>query len=187
MKIVVIGATGTIGTAVAEALEPTHEVIRVSRTGPIQADLKDSSSIDALFNSVGTVDAVVSCAPSVPLTPLFSLSGTPAAAEFSKARLLGQLHLVQVALNRLGKYGSVTLTSGVFAEPMVGSALGALVNTGFESFVEEAVPELPQGLRLNVVSPGWIRETLIKLRMNPDAGTPVTVVAETYLKAIEGT
>ena len=186
MKIVVIGATSTIGTAVADALEPKHEVVRVSRTGPIQADLKDSSSIDALFNSVGTFDAVVSCAPSVPLTPLFSLSGT-AAAEFSKAKLLGQLHLVHVALNRLGKNGSVTLTSGVFAEPMVGSALGALVNTGLESFVQAALPELPQGLRLNVVSPGWIRETLIKLRMNPDAGTPVTVVTETYLKAIEGT
>jgi NAD(P)-dependent dehydrogenase (short-subunit alcohol dehydrogenase family) len=186
MKIVVIGATGTIGTAVANALEPKHEVMRLSRTGPIQADLKDSSSIDALFNSVGAVDAVVSCAASVPLTPLFSLSGT-AAAEFSKAKLLGQLHLVHVALNRLGKNGSVTLTSGVFVEPMVGSALGALVNTGLESFVQAALPELPQGLRLNVVSPGWIRETLVKLRMNPDAGTPVTVVAETYLKAIEGT
>ena len=186
MKIVVIGATGTIGTAVANALEPKHEVVRVSRTGPIQADLKDSSSIDALFNSVGTVDAIVSCAASVPLTSLFSLSGT-AAAEFCKAKLLGQLNLVHVALNRLEKNGSVTLTSGVFEEPMVGSALGALVNTGLESFVQAALPELPQGLRLNVVSPGWIRETLIKLRMNPDAGTPVTVVAETYLKAIEGT
>ena len=58
---------------------------------------------------------------------------------------------------------------------------------GLESFVQAALPELPQGLRLNVVSPGWIRETLIKLRMNPDPGTPVAVVAETYLKAIEGT
>ncbi|HEX6566966.1 MAG TPA: hypothetical protein VF020_21935 [Chthoniobacterales bacterium] len=109
------------------------------------------------------------------------------AAEFCKAKLLGQLHLIHVALNRLGKNGSVTLTSGAFEEPMVGSALGALVNTGLESFVQAALPELPQGLRLNVVSPGWIRETLINLRMDPDAGTPVAVVAETYVKAIEGT
>ena len=28
MKIIVIGATGTIGNAVAKALEPKHEVIR---------------------------------------------------------------------------------------------------------------------------------------------------------------
>jgi NAD(P)-dependent dehydrogenase (short-subunit alcohol dehydrogenase family) len=128
MKIVVIGSTGTIGAALVNALEPKHEVVRASRTGPVNADLNDLSSMDALFKS-GTVDAVVSCAASVPLTPLFSLSGT-AAAELCKAKLLGQLHLVHVALNRLGNSGSITLTGGVFEEPMVGSALGALVNTG---------------------------------------------------------
>ena len=186
MKIIVIGCSGTIGAALVNALEPKHEVVRASRTGPVNADLNDPSSIDALFKSVGTVDAVVSCAASVPLTPLFSLSST-AAAELCKAKLLGQLHLVHVALNRLGNSGSITLTGGVFEEPMVGSALGALVNTGLESFVQAALPELPQGPRLNIVSPGWIRETLIKLRMNPDAGTPVTVVVEAYLRAIEGT
>jgi NAD(P)-dependent dehydrogenase (short-subunit alcohol dehydrogenase family) len=186
MKIIVIGSTGTIGAALVNSLEPKHEVVRASRTGPVNADLTDPSSIDALFKSVGTVDAVVSCAASVPITPLFSLSGT-AAAELCKAKLLGQLHLVHVALNRLGNSGSITLTGGIFEEPMVGSALGALVNTGLESFVQAALPELPQGLRLNIVSPGWIRETLIKLRMNPDAGTPLIVVIEAYLRAIEGT
>lgn len=186
MKIVVIGSTGTIGVALVNALEPKHEVVRASRTGKVNADLNDPSSIDALFESVGTVDAVVSCAASVPLTPLLSLSGT-AAAELFKAKLLGQLHLVHVALNRLGNNGSITLTAGVFEEPMAGSALGALVNTGLESFVQAALPELPPGLRLNIVSPGWIRETHIKLRMNPDPGTPVTVVVEAYLRAIEGT
>lgn len=110
-----------------------------------------------------------------------------AAAELFKAKLLGQLHLAHVALNRLGNNGSITLTAGVFEEPMAGSALGALVNTGLESFVQAALPELPPGLRLNIVSPGWIRETLIKLRMTPDPGTPVTVVVEAYLRAIEGT
>ena len=128
MKIVVVGSTGTIGAAVVNALEPKHEVVRVSRTGPVHADLNDPSSIDTLFDSVGKVDAVVSCAASVPLTPLFSLSGT-AAAELCKAKLLGQLHLIHVALHRLRDNGSITLTSGVFEEPMVGSALGALVRS----------------------------------------------------------
>ena len=186
MKIVIIGATGTIGAAVASALEPKHQVTRVSRTGSKKADLNHPSSIDTLFESLGSVDAVVSCAASVSLTPLLSLSG-PTAAALCQAKLFGQLHLVQVALHRLASNGSITLTSGFFSEPMSGSALGALVNTGLESFVQAALPELPQGLRLNVVSPGWIRETLIKLRMTPDASTPVAVVAETYLKAIEGT
>ncbi len=39
MKIIVIGATGTIGKAVADALAGRHEVVRVSRGGPVKADL----------------------------------------------------------------------------------------------------------------------------------------------------
>jgi len=186
MRIVIIGAAGTIGAVVASALEPKHQVIRVSRTVSIKADLNDPSSIDRLFESLGSVDAVVSCAASVPLTPLLSLSGATAAA-LCQAKLFGQLHLVQVALNRLARNGSIALTSGFFSEPMPGSALGALVNTGLESFVQAALPELPRGLRLNVVSPGWVRETLVKFKMEPDAGTPVSIVAQAYVKAIEGT
>jgi NAD(P)-dependent dehydrogenase (short-subunit alcohol dehydrogenase family) len=185
MRIVVIGATGTIGTAVASALEAKHQVTRVSRTGSIKADLSDPSSVDALFESVGSVDAVVSCAASLALTPLLSLSGTTAAA-LCQAKLFGQFHLVHLALNRLASNGSITLTSGFFSEPMPGSTLGALVNTGLESFVQAAPPELPRGVRLNVVSPGGVRETLVKFKMEPDAGVPVSVVARTYVEALEG-
>jgi NAD(P)-dependent dehydrogenase (short-subunit alcohol dehydrogenase family) len=127
MKIVVLGFAGTIGAAVVNALEPKHEVVRASRTGPVNADLNDPSSIDALFKSVGALDAVVCCAASVSLTPLVSLSGTTVAG-LRQAKLFGQLHLVHIALNRLEDNGSITLTSGVFTEPIPGSALGALVN-----------------------------------------------------------
>jgi nucleoside-diphosphate-sugar epimerase len=95
MKIVIIGANGTIGTAVANALEPKHQVIRVSRTGPAKADLNDPASIDALFKSVDAVDSVVSCAANVPLTTLLSLSHA-AIEDLCKAKLFGQLHLVHV-------------------------------------------------------------------------------------------
>jgi NAD(P)-dependent dehydrogenase (short-subunit alcohol dehydrogenase family) len=186
MKVIIIGATGTIGAAVANALEPKHHVVRVSRSGGIRADLNDPASIDELFASIDTVDAVASCAASVSLAPLSSIS-RDVAIQLCQAKLFGQLHLVQVALNRLASNGSITLTSGIFTEPTPGSALGALVNTGLESFVQAALPELPRGLRLNVVSPGWVRETLVRLQMQPDAGTPVSVVAEAYVRAIEGT
>jgi NAD(P)-dependent dehydrogenase (short-subunit alcohol dehydrogenase family) len=186
MKLVIIGANGTIGTAIAEGLEPDHEVIRASRAGPAKVDLNEPASIAALFDSVEAVDAVVSCAASVPLTPLLSLSHA-AVADLCKAKLFGQLHLVHVALHRLRDNGSITLTSGNFSEPTPGSTLSTLVNTSLEAFVRVAPPELPRGIRLNVVSPGWVRETLIKLEMQPDKGTPVSVVAQTYLKAIEGT
>ena len=45
--------------------------------------------------------------------------------------------------------------------------------------------EVVLGRRLNVVSPGWVRETLAAL--GGDGGVPASEVAEVYLDAVEGT
>ncbi len=50
--------------------------------------------------------------------------------------------------------GSVTLTSGMLSrEPMPGSAAISLVNAGIEGFVRAAALEMPDGVRVNAVSP----------------------------------
>ena len=50
MKIVIIGATGTIGKAVAAALRGKHEVIAVSRSAAdYHADITDKSSLEKAF------------------------------------------------------------------------------------------------------------------------------------------
>lgn len=186
MKILVIGATGTIGSAVADALAARHEVVRASRRSPARVDMADAASIDALFAQVGEVDAVVCCAASGGLTPLDAPSDT----DFWNGldgKLIGQVNLVRRALTHVRDGGSVTLTSGRFAEPIPGSSLGHLVNAGLEAFVHAAATEMPRGVRLNTVSPGWVRETLLTLDMDPAPGTPVTEVARVYVEAMEGT
>lgn len=183
MKIVVIGATGTIGTAVAAALEPDHEIVRASRRGPVRVDMDDPASIDALFADVRGVDAVVCCAASGALIPLESGDDFVAAL---RGKLLGQVHLARTALQHLPDGGSVTLTSGVFARPMPGGSIGALVNAGLEAFVQAAAIELPRGIRVNVVSPGWVAETLRGMGLDDADGTPAEVVARAYIEAIEG-
>ncbi|MFF2325042.1 MULTISPECIES: short chain dehydrogenase [unclassified Streptomyces] len=185
MKIIVIGATGTIGGAVAEALEARHDVVRVSRRGPVRTDMDDAASIDTLFSEVGQVDAVVCCAASGGLTPL----DTPSDADYWRGlegKLIGQVNLVRRALTHVRDDGSVTITSGRFVEPVPGSSLGHLVNAGLEAFVHAAAIEMPRGIRLNSVSPGWVRETLLALGMDPAPGTPVADVAHTYVDAVEG-
>ncbi|WP_328389129.1 short chain dehydrogenase [Nocardia sp. NBC_00416] len=185
MKIIVIGATGTIGTAVHETLARRHEVIAAARRGPLRVDMSDIASIDALFAQVGQVDAVVCCAASGQLTPL----DTPSETEFwhgLEPKLLGQVNLVRRALGYVSDGGSITLTSGRFAAPVPGSSLGYLVNAGLEAFVHAAAVEMPRGIRLNAVSPGWVRETLVSLGMDAGAGTPVSEVAGAYADAVEG-
>ena len=63
MRIILIGATGTIGKAVAEALSARHEVVRVGhKNGDFRVDITSVDSIRKLYDSVGTCDAVVSAA-----------------------------------------------------------------------------------------------------------------------------
>jgi NAD(P)-dependent dehydrogenase (short-subunit alcohol dehydrogenase family) len=183
MRVIVVGATGTIGGEVARALEPEHEVVRASRNGDPPVDLECPGSIAALFASVNDADALISCAASAPLTPVTDERFVPSL----HAKLLGQVTLVRMAIEHLRDGGSITLTSGRIPEATPGSAGGALVNAGLEAFVTAAAVEMPRAIRLNAVSPGWVRESLVKLGMDPSGGTPARDVARAFVEAVEGT
>jgi NAD(P)-dependent dehydrogenase (short-subunit alcohol dehydrogenase family) len=183
MKIIVIGASGTIGAAVTAALEPRHEVVRASRHGAPAVDLADPASLAALLASAGPVDAVICCAASARMAPIDAPD--EAFLDGLHSKLLGQVALLRLALPRLRDGGSVTLTAGTFDPPLAGAAFGALINAGLEAFVRTAALELPRGLRVNAVSPGWVRETL--RAMGRDGGTPAADVAHAYVEAAEGT
>ena len=178
MKVLVVGATGTIGSAVAEALAVRHEVITVSRP---DVDLNDPRTFAAVLDA--DLDAIVCCAASA---PLIALSDDRFVGSIG-AKLIGQVELVRAALGALNDGGSITVTSGKIPEALPGSAGGALVNAGLEAFVAAAAVETPRGLRINAVSPGWVRETLEQLGMDARDGTPLAQVARVYVAAVEGT
>ncbi len=185
MKVVVVGATGTLGRAVVNALDERHDVVSVSRSSEPRVDLEDPNTIRALFEQVDGVDAVVCCAASAPLSPLSELDGDGLVAVLTP-KLLGQIRLAAEAIRHLGASGSVTLTSGKIPERTVGAAPGALVNAGLEAFVRAAADDLGEGVRLNAVSPGWIAETLAELGLDAGDGIPATDVAQAYVEAVEG-
>ena len=63
MKVIIIGATGTIGKAIATLLSNKgHEIVRVSRRTQPSLDLDDPASIDTFYETIGEVDAVVCAA-----------------------------------------------------------------------------------------------------------------------------
>jgi NAD(P)-dependent dehydrogenase (short-subunit alcohol dehydrogenase family) len=184
MRIVVIGATGTIGRAVTAALTARdHEVIPISRP---KVDLAVPSTMDTLFTETSPTDAIICCAASGRLTRLTEGSDEDFTTGVD-TKLLGQVHLTRRAAHHLRDGGSVTVTSGRFDQPTPGGAFGALVNSGLEAFVQAAATELPRGLRVNAVSPGWVSETLAALGMTNHVGTPAAEVATAYVNAVEGT
>ncbi len=187
MKVVVIGATGTIGKAVAAALAGRHEVVRVSRHGPIEANLEDAASLARLFEKARDVDAVVSCAGATARRrPLGELSDEDFAASL-RGKLMGQVNLARIAMRHLRDGGSITLTGGVLSrEPLAGAAHISLVNAGLEGFVLGAAIEMPRGIRINLVSPPWIAESLAMLKMTGPRGIPAADCARAYVAAVEG-
>jgi NAD(P)-dependent dehydrogenase (short-subunit alcohol dehydrogenase family) len=187
MRILVVGATGTIGRAVLAALTPRHQILSASRTkSAIAVDLADPESIRAMYRSVGTVDAVVSAAGEARFAPLDRLSDTDFRFCLDN-KLMGQVNLVRFGFEHVTNGGSFTLTSGVLAhKPMVGSAAISLVNSGIEGFARAAAIEAPRGIRVNVVSPPWVTETLAALGMDPTQGLPAATVARFYAQSVDG-
>ena len=57
---------------------------------------------------------------------------------------------------------------------------------GYDLLCQHMALELPRGLRINTVAPGWVRETLLAQKLDPPLGVPAVEVAQTYVKAIEG-
>jgi NAD(P)-dependent dehydrogenase (short-subunit alcohol dehydrogenase family) len=100
---------------------------------------------------------------------------------------MGQINLIRFGIDNLTDGGSFTLTSGILSrQPMPGGAAISPVNAGIEGFARAAAIELPRGLRINAVSPGWVTETLIAFKMDPSIGIPAAQVAQAYVAAIEG-
>lgn len=188
MRILVVGATGTIGRAVVAALSAGNEIISASlRKTTIKVDIADPSSVRQMYRSLGKLDAVVCAAGQGKFGPLAQLSD----ADFRFCldnKLMGQVNVVRFGFERVEDGGSFTLTTGILAQtPMPGSAAISLVNAGLEGFVRAAALEAPRSIRVNAVSPPWLTETLQALKMDTSHGLPAAVVARAYVRSVTGT
>ncbi len=188
MRILIVGATGVIGQAVAATLAPRHELLLASHSkAPLRVDITNPASIRSLYDSVGKVDAVISTAGQARLAPFAKLSDDDFAFSLAN-KLMGQVNLVRYGMDHVRDGGSFTLTSGILgSSPMIGSGAISLVNAGLEGFTRSAALEAPRGVRVNIVAPPWVTETLKALGMSLDGGMPAAQVAQAYVRAVEGT
>jgi NAD(P)-dependent dehydrogenase (short-subunit alcohol dehydrogenase family) len=189
MRIVVIGATGTIGKPVVAALQGRHEIIKVgSRSGDLQVDIKNSGSIRALFEKTGRFDALVSCVGKVHFGEFAKLAQNEVMIGLMD-KLMGQVNLVLIGRDYVNDNGSFTLTSGVLShDPIRHGACASLVNGALDCFARAAAIELPRGLRINVVSPRLLDESVAALGdyFRGHETVPGRRVANAYVKSVEG-
>ena len=189
MRILVVGAEGTVGKAAVNALKQRHDIVKAGRSsGEARVDVTDEASIRAMFEKTGKLDAIVSTAGHVHFGPLAAM--TP--DQFKKGlldKLLGQVSLALIGLNYLNDGGSITLTSGVIdRDPIRQGANAAAVNGALGAFAKSAAIELPRGIRINVVSPGLLEESVKKYDGFFPGHEPVSSarVGLAFVKSVEG-
>lgn len=188
MKVLVIGATGTIGSNVAGILRINHEVIEVgNKTGEFRVDITNNNSIIELFKNVGKVDAIALTLGSVPFLPFNNLNELDFYNGF-KNKLMGQINVVLQGINFVNDGGSFTLISGILNHrPIKTGVIASTVNGALEGFVVSASIELPRDIRINLVSPNVVIESMPKYQEFFKNFIPVSSneVALAFKKSIE--
>ena len=159
MKIVIVGATGTMGKYLASAFEKEHEIIKVgSKGGDIRADITSPASIENLFKQTGSFDALICTEGPSYVGPWKMMTDK----EFRKGidgKLMGQVNLVLIGQHYINPKGSFTLIAGALTnEPVLKFANASAANGAVEAFVAPLVEpgritSLAQAL-LKLTSPG---------------------------------
>lgn len=193
MQILLVGNSGTVGSAVEEALiQRGHQVIGVSRSSTPALNTSELSSVTEFFDSArqqGTkYDAIVVTAGGAPFKPLAELT----AEDFGqalRAKALGQIAVAQAATPLVEDSGSITLTSGILGEiPVPQGTAASVANAAIDGFVRNAAGALPRGIRINSISPTVLQESWQAYAAAFPGATavPGSVVANAFVRAIEG-
>ncbi|EAS41587.1 short chain dehydrogenase [Photobacterium profundum] len=201
MKILVIGATGTIGSALVASLKEQSnasdiQVISVGRGNKpdstvqldFTADLEDMTSIETVLKRLGSVDAIVNFAGGAALGKVFG-SEAMSFEDYNvgfQSKLMGQVNLAKLAESYLTPGGSITLTSGQTSSiPVLGMTAAAMVNAAIDTFVQGAALELGDGKRINSVSPGMLQQTMQQIPgLDTTGGVDIKEVVAAYQTVI---
>ena len=185
MKIIVVGASGLIGSQVVEQLSPRHEVVRVARTsGDVLADYTQEQAVREMFRTVGPFDALVATVGEDGIFKPYEDVGDDDYLHGFERKFLGQVRLVRIGEHTIRDGGSFTLSSGYLSHhpkphTVAIGPLAAAVN----GFVSHTAPLLKRGVRINAVSPCSIN---LPGEDRPGAISAAESAAK-YVEAVEGT
>ena len=188
MRVLLVGATGTVGSAIATALESAGDSVVSAglSSGDYKVDLAEPQAVRALIDAVGPVDALVCAAGLAQFGSVEELDDQAYKLSLSN-KLMGQVNLVRFGLDTVRPNGSFTLTSGTLStRPTLGTAAVAMVGSGVEAFVRAAARDLKGRDRVNAVSPGWGAESRQAMGLAPMPGIWAHDLAKHYVSFVHG-
>lgn len=160
MKIIIVGASGTMGRYLTSAFEKENEIVTAASAGcDVELDITSTTSIESMFKQVGAFDALISTAGPTFVGPWQKLTDK----EFRQGvegKMMGQINLVLIGQHYINPKGSFTLITGALShDPQRNFANASAANGAVEGFVKAAAIELELGIRINAVSPTVIENS----------------------------
>lgn len=176
-QTVIIGGTSGIGLAIAQAVkqEGGLPIVVSSRQSRVDAaiselgddaeghvvDVRDEAAMQALFERIGAFDHLVFTAGETLKLGLIADMPLDEARAFFDVRYWGAYTAAKHAARFIRPGGSITFSSGIASQrpPQAGWALGASICAAMEGLTRALAIEL-KPLRVNIVSPGFVRTPL---------------------------
>lgn len=160
MKIIIVGASGTMGKHLTSAFGKENEVVTAASEGcDLQVDITSTKSIENMFKKVGSFDALISTAGPTFVGPWKKLNDSTF-RQGVEGKMMGQINLVLIGQHYINPKGSFTLITGALShDPQKNFANASAANGAVEGFVRAAAIELENGIRINAVSPTVIENS----------------------------
>jgi len=186
MNVLLIGASGTIGKAVAHLFsEQEHTLINASRSTYPSVDFTDLASIDAFYGQIDELDAILIIGGDAAFGSLDQLTDPQIELTLS-SKLMGQINMARRGIAKLRPNGVFVMTGGMLAySPWPATSMVAMVNAGLEGFVRAAALDMTQSRRLVIVHPPLVAETAGSFGLDEALYPTAATVARAYLEAVE--
>lgn len=189
MRILIVGASGTIGKRLSARFSSRHEIVTAGRSsGDVRVDIRSKEAIESMYGQAGPLDACVCVAESGAMDDFQELTDD-LILDNMRGKFFGQANLVLIGKDHLADGGSFTLTSGIFAdEAWKGATTGGVISGALHSFVLSAAIELERGLRINAVSPGLVADSAAAYgHLFPGMhAVPTERLIDAYAASVEG-
>ena len=160
MKIIIVGASGTMGSYLSGEWEKEHEVVKAGRKeGQVPVDINSPASIENMYKLIGAFDALVCTAGPSFVGPWKNLNDS-SFRNGVNGKMMGQINLVLIGQHHINPKGSFSLISGALThDPQKNFANASAANAAVEGFVRAAAIELENGIRINAISPTVIENS----------------------------